>query len=57
MTHLELSQFDQKTIDYVLGWFETHPEDWPESYELFLQFCKDSRELAIESSEDVNNEL
>jgi hypothetical protein len=53
MKHIELSQFDQNTIDYVLGWFETHPEDWPESYELFLKLCEDSRELAIESSEET----
>jgi len=28
-----------KGLEYTLGWFETHPEEWPESYEEFLELC------------------
>jgi len=39
-------------LDYTLGWLETHLEEWPKTFEEFIELCSENAKLEEEEQEE-----
>lgn len=51
-----LTAEELETVDYLNGFWETHPEEFPKSFDEFKEMLISYKEIAQESNQEVIDE-